>query len=275
MIKLALLDLYDGFENQGMRGIRDIVARFSQQSGLAIQITEYDVRQKNHLPDLSYDVYISSGGPGSPLDSAGEPRDDAYMAWLQQLDKWNKSSDSYPKKHAFFICHSFQLACRYYQVGEVCKRKSTSFGIFPIHRLQAGSTEPVFANLKDPFYAVDSRDFQLIKPNHSRIKELGGAILCIEKDRPHVPLERAIMAIRFNEYFIGTQFHPEADAQGMAMYLRRQDKKETVIANHGLPKWESMLEHLEDPDKIVFTQHQVLPNFLAMAVEQVVPVSLP
>jgi imidazoleglycerol phosphate synthase glutamine amidotransferase subunit HisH len=29
--------------------------------------------------------------------------------------------------------------------------------------------------------------------------------------RDHVQYERAIMAVRFTDYFVGTQFHPEAD----------------------------------------------------------------
>ncbi|MGS0112898.1 hypothetical protein ACUOIG_25105, partial [Escherichia coli] len=78
---------------------------------------------------------------------------------------------------------------------------------------------------------------------------LGGTILAIEKERPHVPYERAIMSIRFTDYFIGTQFHPEADAVGMGMYLQREDKKKTVIENHGAEKWASMVKHLQDPDK--------------------------
>jgi hypothetical protein len=114
---------------------------------------------------------------------------------------------------------------------------------------------------------VDSRDYQVIRPNHARIKQLGGQLLCIEKERPHVPLERAIMAVRFTPYFFGTQFHPEADAIGMSMYLQREDKKQTVIANHGEEKWRSMLEHLSDPDKILYTHDRVLPNFLKLACE--------
>nr|MCU0336148.1 GMP synthase [Chitinophagaceae bacterium] len=98
-------------------------------------------------------------------------------------------------------------------------------------------------------------------------RELGGQLLCIEKERPHVPLERAIMAVRFTPYFFGTQFHPEADAIGMSMYLQREDKKQTVIANHGEEKWRSMLEHLSDPDKILYTHDHVLPNFLKLACE--------
>ena len=78
------------------------------------------------------------------------------------------------------------------------------------------------------------------------------------------------MAIRFNEYFIGTQFHPEADPEGMSMYLQRDDKKKTVIENHGEPKWKSMIDQLNDPDKINWTYSHILPNFLNIAVGELV-----
>jgi len=138
--------------------------------------------------------------------------------------------------------------------------------------LHSGKEERVFDGLKDPFYAVDSRDYQVIQPHHSLLNEMGASILCIEKSRPHVPYETAIMGIRFNDYMIGTQFHPEADASGMSMYLQREDKKTTVIENHGEEKWQNMLEHLDDPDKIVWTSSHILPNFLNHAVGQLLAV---
>jgi hypothetical protein len=64
---------------------------------------------------------------------------------------------------------------------------------------------------------------------------------------------------------IGTQFHPEADPLGMSMYLQRADKKKTVIENYGEEKWESMIRHLNDPDKIRNTYSKVIPNFLNLA----------
>jgi hypothetical protein len=102
----------------------------------------------------------------------------------------------------------------------------------------------------------------VIQPNEKRLKEMGAKILCIEKERPHVPYERALMGIRFTEYFIGTQFHPEADAVGMSIYLKTEEKKKTVIENHGVEKWKSMIEQLNDPDKILWTHDHILPNFL-------------
>jgi homoserine O-succinyltransferase len=269
-VRIALLDLYEGVANEGMRCIREIVKKCAHTNQYNVTLDEFDVRLKNQIPDLSYDMYVSSGGPGSPLDTEGLEWDNAFCKWIETVENYNNDIANYPKKHIFFICHSFQLACRYYNIANVCKRRSTSFGVFPVHMLHAGKEESVFDSLRDPFYAVDSREYQVIEPNHNRIKNIGASILAIEKERAHVPYERAIMAVRFNDYFIGTQFHPEADAIGMSMYLQREDKKQTVITNHGEAKWSSMIEQLNDPRKIMFTYAHVLPNFLNTAIGELV-----
>lgn len=267
-IRVAILDLYEGQPNQGMRCIREILKQYGIDNNLDIEWHEFDVRLKKEVPDMSYDIFISTGGPGSPLESRYTEWEEKYFSWLDETERWNKNPRNLQKKFIFFICHSFQLACRHYNIGLVCKRRSTAFGVFPVHMLEAGFEEPVFSGLSDPFYAVDSRDYQVVQPNHKILGEMGASILCIEKERPHVPYERAIMAVRFNEYTIGTQFHPEADAVGMSMYLQREDKKQTVIASHGEEKWKSMIEHLNDPDKILWTYSHVLPNFLNQVIEQ-------
>jgi len=100
---------------------------------------------------------------------------------------------------------------------------------------------------------------------------MNASILCVEKERPHVPYERAIMGIRFNDHMIGTQFHPEADAEGMRIHLQTEEKKRTVIENHGEEKWQNMIEHLNDPDKIMFTYAHIIPNFLNVALQQLKP----
>jgi GMP synthase-like glutamine amidotransferase len=265
--RVAILDLYDGVANQGMRCIREILNQYSDQHHVDIIWDEFDVRQKNEVPDLSYDIFISTGGPGSPIDSIGSDWEKVYFDWLKQVEEWNSDQRNLQKKHVFFICHSFQLACRHYGVGKLCKRKSTAFGVFPVHLLKDGLHEVVFKEMKDPFYAVDSRDYQVIQPLHHQIRSMGGSVLAIEKERPHVRLERAIMAIRFNEYMIGTQFHPEADAIGMSLHLQTEEKKKTVVENYGFEKWVTMIEHLNDPDKIMFTYSRILPNFLSIAIE--------
>lgn len=273
-VRVAILDLYEGAENQGMRCIREILNQFGEMHELDLHREEFEVRIKQELPDLSFDIYISSGGPGSPLDSEGSAWEEKYFNWLNQVEKFNASEANVIKKQVFFICHSFQLVCRHYEVAQVTKRKSTSFGVFPIHYLEDADNEPIFKGLKDPFYAVDSRDYQVIEPRHNHIQELGASILAIEKIRPHIPLERAIMAMRFNDNMIGTQFHPEADAVGMTLHLLTPEKKQTVIDNYGEEKWRSMIDHLNDPDKILYTYARVLPNFLQHALHKMQPVAL-
>lgn len=265
--RVAVLDLYDGFPNQGMRCIYNIVHEFAQEHDINLIYDVFDVRGKAEVPDLSYDAYISTGGPGSPTESEGEPWEDKFFGLMDSLYAYN-NSDSESKKHLFLICHSFQLYCRYYKLGKVSERKSTSFGVMPVHMTFSGAYEPFFEGLEDPFWAVDSRDWQVIEPDMRAIRSHGGDVLCIEKYRPHVKLERCVMAMRFDETVFGTQFHPEADAEGMLVYLKTEDKKKTVIDHHGEEKYLDMIEHLNDPDKIVFTQQTIIPNFLKTALKE-------
>ncbi len=263
--RIALLDMNNGYENQGMGCIRKIVRSYFDSHQYDYIVNEFDVRQKNEIPDTSYDIYISSGGPGSPLDEEGWEWEQKFFRMIGKLYDYNEQASADNKKYVFFICHSFQLASRYFMVGKLCKRMSTSFGVFPITKVEEGLTEPLFQKLDNPFYAVDSRDYQLIEPDRWRLSEMNASILAIEKERPHVPLERAIMGIRFSPEMIGTQFHPEADAMAMRARLMEPHNKEKVIAEHGEEKYYSMLEHLEDPDKIMHTQSVLLPAFLDQA----------
>jgi homoserine O-succinyltransferase/O-acetyltransferase len=268
MIRIAILDLYDGEANQGMRCIRQLISEWSEFHVYDLQFDEFNVRQKLEVPDMSYDIFISSGGPGSPLESKGTAWDNAWLAWLSQVEEWNNNPANATKKHVLFICHSFQLACRHYQLGLISKRKSTSFGVYPVHVTHDGQMDPVLKGLQDPFYVVDSRDWQVTYPDFAILNRAGCTILCIEKYRPHVPYEQALMAVRFNDYMIGTQFHPEADAIGMSMYLQQEEKKNTVIENHGEEKWKSMVDQLNDPEKIMWTYAHIIPNFLKQSVDQ-------
>jgi homoserine O-succinyltransferase len=264
MLRIAILDLYEGQPNQGMRCIRQLINEWGEFNSIELSFDEFEVRLQKQIPDLSYDLYISTGGPGSPLESEGSEWEAVYFNWLSSIEKWNADPLNPNKKSVFFICHSFQLVCRHYGIGSLSKRKSTSFGVYPTHVTLEGQHDPVFQGLKDPFYVVDSRDYQVTTPHFDTINELGGKILCIEKYRPHVPYKQAIMGMRFNPYMVGTQFHPEADAIGMSMYLQTEEKKKTVIENHGEEKWASMVEDLNDPDKIMSTYAHILPNFLSL-----------
>lgn len=266
-IKIAILDLYNGRANEGMRCIKMLCGEFLAQEGIKGDYDIFDVRQHNEVPKIvDYDIFISTGGPGNPLPEGFE-WEEKLGSFFDQIFEHNQRYES--KKYLFLICHSFQIAAHHFKLGEVCKRRSTSFGVMPIHRTLAGENEPFFANLPEIFYAVDSRDYQLIQPNWVNINNFGAKVLCLEKIREYVPLERAIMAIRFSDEVFGTQFHPEADAEGMLRYFKQDDKMMAVISEHGSDKYEEMIDRLDDPDKIMLTESVVIPSFLNFAAEQI------
>jgi len=259
-IRVAVIDMNKGVANQGMRGIQEILLRYQADTGIDLPFEVFDLRAKGECPGLDYDIYISSGGPGSPYDGEGQVWEQDFFDLLEGIVQHNKRNEL--KKHAFLICHSFQMACRKFHVGNVIRRKSTAFGIFPVFMTGEGKNDLLFSGLPNPFFTVDSRDWQVVNPQDVWFSNAEAEVLALEKERPHVDLERCVMAVRFSREILGTQFHPEADPEGMKMYLLQEDRKKAIVEHHGLQKYEDMLKSLDDPDKLKLTQSVVLPNFL-------------
>lgn len=266
-VKVAIIDLYNNEENQGIRCIKDILNETDcLYSNIEIDYQLYNTRYKGEIPDLNYDIYISSGGPGSPFEGEGQKWEADYFNLLDKIWSYNKNNES--KKHIFFICHSFQIMARYFKFGEVIPRHSKSFGVMPVHKTEKGNKDIILQGLNDPFYAADFREWQVVQPDKKVFEELGAELLCIEKERPHIPFERAMMAVRISNEIVGTQFHPEADPASMYYHFRQPERKEHVISKYGEKKYSEMLELLEDESGIKQTRKTVLPNFLKNALLQ-------
>ena len=250
-IHIAILDLYDGSANVGMDCIMDILHDWSKKESITIMTTVFDVRVNNALPDDGFDLYISSGGPGSPIDTQKEAWDIAYCHWIDQMFA--------QKKPVLLICHSFQLACRHFNIGKVGLRKSKQLGILPIHPT---SSHFIFNQLPDPFFALESRLYQITEPNDEKIESMGACIIALEKIRPQIPYERALMAVAFSDYMIGVQFHPEATKERLSTYFNTATIKDAVIEDFSEDKWNQIILSLEDDTKIKHTCSRFIPNFL-------------
>lgn len=258
-LKLAILDMNNGHPNLGLGCITEIVSTFDEE----IDWEVFDARVKNEIPDTSFDIYISSGGPGSPMER-GEWRDN-FEHLVDTLWKHNKTSEE--KKFFFFICHSFQLICQHFQLGEIKERRSTSFGVHPVHKTAAGKRDELLAPLDNPYTVVDSRDWQLIQPNLRVFRKWGASILSLEKIRTHVELERAIMAVRFSDEFVGTQYHPEAEPISMKEHFSKPGSKEKVVKNFGEKKYRKMMTNLENVSKLQKTYENILPSFIRKSID--------
>ena len=271
-VNIAILDLYDGYPNEGMRCIKMLLGEFLAQEGVKGHYDVFDVRTDGHLPEISaYDIFVSTGGPGSPKVQ-NLVWENQYFNFIDGILEYNGANVD--KKHLFLICHSFQLMVQRFNFGLVCKRMSTSFGVMPVHVTEEACDEILFEGLENPFWTVDSRDYQVIQPNTENLAKQGAMILALEKIRPHIPLERAIMGIRLTDEVVGFQFHPEADAEGMQRYFLQPVKKMAVVTEHGEDKFEEMIEHLDDPDKILLTESVIIPKFLNNALQKIQQLSL-
>jgi homoserine O-succinyltransferase/O-acetyltransferase len=264
-LRVAVLDLNNNVQNRGIPYIRRMIEYYGDRFTYDI----FDVRHKSEIPDLSYDIYISSGGPGSPFDFEGG-WDKAYFNLITLIESYNNDPSVSQKKFVFFICHSFQLACQHFKIGTIKRRVTRSFGTFPCFLTEEGDAEPLFDGLPNPFWIADFRDWQVVNADKKQLEEQNMQILALEKERPHVNLPRAIMAIRFTKEMMGTQFHPEADAEGMYSYFNDPERKAQVVKDYGEERYVEMLRDLKDDDKINLTHKTILPNFLNHAMSQLV-----
>ncbi len=270
-VKVAILDLYDNEPNQGMRCIQEIVRSADgqvQQRPVSLQV--YETRYKSETPGLEHDIYISSGGPGSPFDGMGKKWETQYFQLLDAI--WSHNQKHHEgKKYLFFICHSFQMMARFFEFATVQKREKRSFGIIPVAKAEGAERDWMFKKLPGPFYAADFRQYEVIQPRETVLNSLNATILAREAQRSNPNLEKALMAARISDEIMGTQFHPEADPVSMLFHFRQPERKQQVVDEYGEVKYYEMIARLEDPENILLTRRLILPRFIRHAIRQLTP----
>jgi GMP synthase-like glutamine amidotransferase len=271
-IKITTIDLYNNEPNEGMRCIRDIVKEVSDNYNFDISYDVYETRYKDIIPSLDYDIFISSGGPGSPFEGEGTEWEKKYFNLLENIWNYNQTNPE-KKKYMFFICHSFQMMARFFQFGEVNKRFINSFGVMPFAKTEEGNSDLILKDLSNPFYAADIRHWQVVDANYKILNELGASILSWEIPEEENKDNPAITSVRISNEIVGTQFHPEADPASMLYHFRQPERKEYVIKRYNEDKYFEMIEWLKDPQKIIKTRQTVLPGFLKNAIDELISVT--
>jgi GMP synthase-like glutamine amidotransferase len=262
---MAILDMNNNQENMGIASIKRIADRFA-----VIDYEVFDVRYSKEVPGLDFDIYISSGGPGDPLEFEGGWEEE-YYSLMDRIWEHNKVAEE--KKYVFFICHSFQMICHHMGLGKATMRNKESFGIVPVNKTEEGKKETLFTQLNQPFYGADFRKYEVVSPDYSKINEIGAVITAIERTEDDSIAEKAIMAIRFSREWFGTQFHPEAHPDGMMIYLRRQEKKNMILNTYGLNTYEEMMHNAIHPERLAITRDSILPGFIRDAIDHILEYS--
>ncbi len=267
-IKIATIDLYNNERNEGMRCIGEIVEESKKKfNDLDISYNIYETRFKENIPGIDSDIFISSGGPGSPFEGKGKKWEKDYFNLIEKIYSHNKTSND-KKKYIFFICHSFQMMARFFEFGDVSKRNSKSIGVLPFEKTDPGKADNILNQLTNPFYAADIREYQVTNPNKKVIDDMGANILSYEILDDNAEGEPAIAAVRISNEIFGTQFHPEADPESMLYHFNRPDEKKQIVDTYGKVKYNRMLEILQEPKAVKLTRKTVIPNFLYQAIDE-------
>jgi homoserine O-succinyltransferase/O-acetyltransferase len=255
-----------------MRCIKELVSEAQKNNnGLDITYEVFDTRFKDELPGIENDIFISSGGPGSPFEGEGTKWEKDYFNLLQKIWDHNQNNPE-RKKYLFFICHSFQMMGRFFKFGTVSQRHSKSFGVMPFTLTKEGKADNIFKELSNPFYAADIRQFQVIEPDKKVVAELGAKILSYEIVDDDTKAQPALASIRISDEIVGTQFHPEADPDSMLYHFKQDERKKQVVEKYGEKRYDEMIEILQRPDTIKKTRETVIPSFLNNAIEELTAV---
>ena len=103
MIKIATIDLYNNERNEGIRCIKEIVSevqnRYKEQE---ITYQVFDTRFKDEIAGIDNDIFISSGGPGSPFEGEGTKWEKDYFNLIQKIWDHNQNNTE-RKKYIFFF----------------------------------------------------------------------------------------------------------------------------------------------------------------------------
>jgi homoserine O-succinyltransferase len=264
--RLCIVDMNDGHVNQAMRCYRLIASRFFQRvreanPDVPCQLVEVSPRNTEDDIPRDCDLYVSSGGPGSPYDGDGKRWVDRYYRYLDDIV--DAAEDGGPDQKALFaICYSFEMVVRHFKIAEVKPRAERKFGVMPVYMTSEGQEHPLLAPFADRLFAFEHRNWEAIDLDTRRLAALGGQLLARES-RDGVSKGRAVLGVDVTSGIEAVQFHPEADRAGVVSWVSRPDQAAAFKATYGETTYAAMLRTLDDPRRLARTFALVIPGWLA------------
>jgi len=255
----------NGWPNQAIRCMHAILDRFVAEvrvANPAIETTRSHVQPRNldEFPPLDCDMYLSSGGPGSPFEGQDDPWYVEYRSFLDGLAEDNAARHDVARK-ILLICHSFEIATAHFGIAEVVKRSNRKFGIQPAYMTEAGMASPLLNVFGDRLFAWENRNFHAVNVNTRLLKSLGGEVWARES-RDGKSKGEAILAFKVAHGIEAVQFHPEADRRAVLTWLLRPDQRAATIEAFGELTYQRMLKTINDPMRMARTLALLIPRWL-------------
>jgi homoserine O-succinyltransferase/O-acetyltransferase len=264
-LRLCLVDMNNAHVNQAMRCLRGLASTFFAQvarrnPGLACELVEVSPRDTNNPVPRDCDLYISSGGPGSPFDGDGQPWADDYGRFADHVVE-SAARGGADRRALFAVCYSFEMVVRHFDLARIGPRAERKFGVMPIYTTAEGQRHPLLAAFGDRLFAFEHRNWEAIELDEARLKGLGGKLLARES-RDGVSKGRALLALDVAPGIEAVQFHPEADRPGVMNWVARPEQAAAFKAVYGELTYQAMLRTLDDPRRLARTFALVIPGWL-------------
>ncbi len=271
-LRLCIVDMNNGHVNQAMRCLRGLAATFFERvqrhnPGVFCEVVEASPRDTNTPIPTDCDLYLSSGGPGSPFDGEGEPW---TLDFARLLDGVVESAvqGGAERRALFAICYSFELVVHHYRLADVVPRADRKFGVMPIYTTPVGQQHPLLSPFGDRLFAFEHRNWEAVNLDERRLGSLGGQLLARES-RDGISKGRAILGLQVAPGVEAVQFHPEADRAGVMSWLARPEQAAAFKATYGEVTYHAMLRTLDDRRRLARTYALVIPGWLGRCFNEI------
>lgn len=263
-LKVGLLDMNNGMANQAIRSFKTLIGALFERArvenpALETQLIHVEPRNRGDAPPEGCDLYLSSGGPDSPVDGFAEGWCPAYRRFLDGLvDARQHRGEAAP---GFFgVCYSFEITTMHFGVARMEPREKR-FGIMPVYPTPEGEASGLLGAFGDRFFAWEHRLWNAVDLDEKRLAELGGALYARES-RDGVSKGPGLTSFRFAPGIEATIFHPEADRAGALHWIKNPEQAQAVIDTYGQTTYERMLRTLDDPTRLARTYALLIPGWL-------------
>lgn len=264
-LRVCLIDMNNAHVNQAMRCLRGIVGQFFQKAqhhnpSLSVELCEVSPRDTNEPIPRNADLYIGSGGPGSPYEHEGTVWSKDVSAFLDGLVESHAGPDENAQS-IFAVCYSFELVVMHFGVCEVVPRAERKFGVMPIYTTVEGRHHPLLRSFGDRLFAFEHRNWEAVDLDSRKLSSLGGSVLARES-RDGFSKGRALLGLDVAPGVEAVQFHPEADRAGVMNWVARPEQAAAFREQYGELTYQAMLRTLDDPRRLARTYALVIPSWM-------------
>lgn len=265
-LKVCFIDMNAGVENQAMRCLQSVISRFEselRESNPTLPIDVHTVSPRDTLNEIprDHDLYIASGGPGSPLEGLGTPWYDDFRRFTDGLIQAH-DRDPGDAPSMFSICYSYELVTLHLNIADVVQRDGRKFGVMPVYTTTAGRHHPLLAPFGDRLFAFEHRNWEVVNLDEPRLNAMNGSVLARESREGRDDKGSAVLAFNISEAVETVQFHPEADLAGIFNWIDRPEQQKAFVDSYGDLTFDRMLKTIKNPERVARVHHEVIPGWM-------------